>query len=245
MRRTLVSFAVSLCVAVPVLAAEQSPPPPPPPPPPPSEVTEPAPAEAPPPAQPAKDLSDEGRLRWGVNGQLGWFVPQPMFTFGVEGRIGWTVNRLFAAYMQLGGGSGLYFGPSGNGSFSLSAMSQWYVGAMAELNLGDVFFIAAGPGIGRFSLAGVTVTSNNSEVSEQVRAYGGWTPSLDLKVGFTFGKRNPETGRRGGFTLALDVRAVFPLETAYVSTGTNGTQVETRKAGFGLLPMLVLGYDSH
>lgn len=241
MNRAL-ALVVSWCVFSMAYAAEPTPPPPPPPPPPAEVATTPV-------AEPvAADHSDEGRLRWGANGQLGWFIPQPMFTYGVEGRIGWSFNRLLAAYVQLGAGSGLYFGVTpGNGgsSVSLAVMSQWYVGVMGELNLSDLFFVAFGPGIGRFSLAGVTVTANNSGASEQVRALGGWTPSLDLKFGFTFGKRNPESGRRGGFTLAVDLRAVFPTDSVYVSVGSMGQQVEVHRVGFGLIPMLVLGYDSH
>lgn len=193
------------------------------------------------------DRSDDSRLRWGVNAQLGWFYPQPMFTMGAEGRIGWSFNRLLAAYVSLGGGSGLYFGGSGgngSGTVSIAVMSQWYVGAMAELNLGDLFFVGAGHGIGRFSLAGLSVTAGTSGGDEQVKVLGGWTPSVDLKLGFGFGRRNPETGRRGGFTLALDVRAVFPTDSVYVQNGSSGQSVEVHRAGFGIAPMLMLGFDS-
>jgi len=220
---------VSLCVAHLAFAQETPPPPP--------------------PAEPsAASLADAGRIRWGVNGQLGAFIPTPLVSFGAEGRIGWSFNRLFAAYLQVGGGSGLFFGGSAGssgGSLSISVMSQWYVGAMAEVNLGDVFFVALGPGIGRFSLAGLTVAASTTGGGEQVSALGGWTPSVDLKFGFTFGKRNPESGRRGGFTLAIDARLVLPTDSVYVTNGTGGQSVEVHKMGWGIVPMLVLGYDSH
>lgn len=205
----------------------------PPPPPPPLESAA--------PAAPLRDLSDDSRLRWGVNGQLGWFIPQPTFTFGAEGRFGWTLNRLFTAYGQFGFTGGLYFGLD-RGQVVINVLSQWYVGAMGEVNFGDLFFIAAGPGIGRFGLAGVTFDATTANRGEGVRAYGGWTPSFDFKAGFTFGARNPESGRRGGFTLALDLRAVFPLESTIVNLDGTGT-VRTGPA-WGLLPMLMLGYDS-
>jgi hypothetical protein len=240
MRRALV-LAVSLSVASSSHAAEQPPPTPPPPPPSGDITTVIAPEGG------GVDRSNDPRLRWGVNAQLGWFFPQPMFTFGAEGRIGWSFSRLLAAYVSLGGGSGLFFGGSGNSTgatVSMAVMSQWYVGVMGELNLGDVFFIGAGPGIGRFSLAGLAITAGTTGADEQVKALGGWTPSLDLKLGFGFGRRNPESGRRGGFTLAIDVRAVFPTDSVYVQNGSSGQSVDVHRTGFGLAPMLMLGYDS-
>lgn len=201
---------------------------------------------APPPS--ATNLADAGRVRWGVNAQVGAFIPTPLVSFGAEGRIGYSFNRTFAAYLSVGGGSGLFFGGSAGatgGSLSISVMSQWYVGAMAEANLGDSFFVALGPGIGRFSLAGLTVAASTTGAGEQVSALGGWTPSVDLKFGFTFGKRNPESGRRGGFTLAIDARLVLPTDSIFVSNGTGGQSVEVHKTAWGIVPMLMLGYDSH
>ncbi len=240
MRRALaVLMMLHVSAAV---AAEPLPPPPPPPPP---IVEAPPPPPPPPPleeaAAPVRDLSDDGRFRWGVNGQVGWFVPQPTFTFGAEGRFGWQVNRLFSAYGQFGFGAGLFLGLD-RGQLVFNLLSQWYVGAMGEVNFGDLFFLAAGPGIGRFGLGGVTFNVTSSTRGEGVRAYGGWTPSFDFRAGFTFGARNPETGRRGGFTLALDLRAVFPLESTIETFGPGAT---TRTGpAWGLLPMLMLGYDS-
>jgi len=245
MHRSLV-LVVSLCVNSLANAAEATTPVPPPPPP---EMLEtPAPVETVETRAAPVDRSDDSRLRWGVNAQLGWFYPQPMFTFGAEGRVGWSFNKLLAAYVSLGGGSGLFFGGSGSstgGGISIAVMSQWYVGAMGELNLGDLFFVGAGPGIGRFSLVGLDVgVSTSGAANEQVRALGGWTPSLDLKLGFGFGGRNSETGRRNGFTLALDVRAVFPTDSVFVQNGTAGQRVEVHRTGFGIAPMLMLGFDS-
>jgi len=241
MRRALAVLAV--CASSVAFAAD----PPPPPPPPPPVVDSPPPPPPPPPleeAAPARDLSDDSRFRWGVNGQLGWFIPQPTFTFGAEGRFGWTVNRLFTAYAQFGFTGGLFLGIDNRSAVTFNVLSQWYVGAMGEVNFGDLFFIAAGPGIGRFGLGGVTVNVTGTNAGEGVRAYGGWTPSFDFKAGFTFGARNPQTGRRGGFTLALDLRAVFPLESVIVGVSPGGAVVERTGPAWGLLPMLMLGYDS-
>lgn len=248
------------------LAAAQgettTPPPPPPPsssdapvapadsgPPPAGEAAPGASAAAPPPPPPAAGKpSPFGRFRWGASAQAGALLPSPaLIAFGLEGRAGWTFNRFLAAYLSVGTGAGLGFWGGGTGSafsFSVSSMSQWYVGAMGELNLGDLFFVAVGPGIGRMSTAGISISAGPSGGGQQVEAMGGWTPSVDLRLGFGFGKPNPETGRRTGFTLGLDCRAVFPTQSVFVRQDMSGQTVRVSGTGFGIIPMIMLGVDS-
>jgi hypothetical protein len=123
-------------------------------------------------------------------------------------------------------------------------MSHWFVGVLGEINVGELFFVALGPAVGEINFGGINLSSSTSGTGAQVQALAGLTPSVDFRLGFGFGKRNPESGRRGGFTLALDLRAFFPTNTAFVSFGSTGQRITTYGIGYGLAPMLMLGYDS-
>jgi hypothetical protein len=193
-----------------------------------------------------------GRVRWGVNAQLGTLIPGPMVAFGVDGRVGWTFNRMFALYGTFGYAAGAWIGGSfsgSGGSVTASGLGNWYLGVNGEMNLGDLFFVAAGPGIGSGGWATVGVGADSSgSATQRATAASGILPSLDLKLGFGFGKRNPETGRRGGFTLGIDARLLFAPNSVFAEQSASGggasQTVETRGMAVGLVPMLMLGYDS-
>ncbi|MCA2978308.1 MAG: hypothetical protein INH37_08500, partial [Myxococcaceae bacterium] len=142
-------------------------------------------SEAPPAAAEPVSAST-GRLRWGVSGNLGWHVPQPALSFGSEGRIGYQINSMFGAYATLGGVVGLGFGASGGasgGTASVTAFSRWYLGAIAEVFLSDLFFVGGGPVFSNGAFAGVVASGSADGVGTAVSVHVGPAFGLDVKLG--------------------------------------------------------------
>jgi hypothetical protein len=201
---------------------------------------------------PAPPSASTGHLRWGVSGNIGWHIPQPALSLGSEGRIGYQINSMFGAYATLGGLFGIGFGVSGNasgGTASVTAFSRWYIGAIAELFLSDLFFVGAGPVFANGGFAGVTASASANGVGGQVRAHAGPAIGLDVKLGLQLGKQPEGPGtRKSGFSLGLSAMTLFHPNTAVVTTqaattGSGTIDVSTNELMVTVTPMLMLGYD--
>ncbi|MDC3983081.1 hypothetical protein [Polyangium jinanense] len=242
----------------------------PPPPPPPADTTAPPPdATAPPPpaattAPPTetpkeekkdeKDLDPGGRVRWGVSGNLGWHLPQSMFTIGGEGRIGYQVSNIFSAYAAIGGTAG--FGFSADIGFEgvsvgVSAISYWYVGAIAEAIFKNRFYVGGGPVLARGALGGITTGVSIDGVAEVTEiASAGFKPGLNLRFGLSTANPSGPSRRRGGFNIGIDALFLFHPSAVFVTTradgpnGSAGVSVTESALGVSFVPMLTLGYDS-
>lgn len=195
------------------------------------------------------DAPSVGRVRWGVSGGPGTFLPGPLIAFNAEGRIGWQVNRLFGAFLSLGAHAGFGLGgglspDARNASAGVGADSFWYLGAIAELMLADLFFVAGGPLLARGGWAFVTQTADaNGAITQNALAAGGFMPGLDLKLGVGFGQPQ-RSGRRSQFSLAADVMLVFAPNAVLGQQSVNGQAVDVRGTAIGVAPMLMFGYDA-
>lgn len=227
----------------------------PPPSPPPSPPEQPA-AEAPPPPvrpvdSPMVEEDPGGRIRWGVSGNLGWHIPYPAFTLGAEGRIGYQVSNIFSAYAIIGATGGFGFGgnvTSTGGSASVTGLSYYYFGAIAEAMFANIFYVGGGPVLanGGLGIAGLAVGSDGAGVTAV--ADGGLMPGFDLRLGLGLGRQHPAPSfRRGGFNLGLNVLMLLHPDTVVtrVSGGTGGASasVTTNELVFTATPMVQLGYD--
>lgn len=215
--------------------------PPPPPEAPPAAASEPAPV-------PAAEPASAGRIRWGVSGNLGWHFPQSAFTFGAEGRFGYQLSDMFGVYGIFGGTAGFGFGGSVSGnsaSVSATALSRWYLGAIAELLLGNTFFVGAGPVFANGGLAGAVVSGSPDGVGTAVFADSGPSFGLDVRLGVQLGRKTEV--RKSGFSLGLSALTLLHPDATVVRTqaGMNGGTIDvtTTELMVTVTPMLMLGFD--
>ena len=214
-----------------------------------------APPPAPPPSVPADAPVEDpgGRIRWGVSGNLGWNFPSPAFTLGAEGRIGWQISNAFSAYAIVGGTAGIGLGVNAgiNGAaVSVTALSYWYLGAIAELMLGNLFYVGGGVVGASSSYVGAVVSATaDGRAKESVLTSTGFAPGLDLRLGLGFGRQQPAPSfRRGGFNLGIDAMMLFHPNTTIATVeadanGNAGATVTTTGLSVNVVPMLTLGYD--
>lgn len=230
--------------------------------------TEPAPAsegsaEAAPIAAPAEVpvlapvFPAQGRFRFGIAAGLGTFFPGPMISYGLAGRAGWQFTNILGAYATFGKTSGLWLGGSlnvGSGgasiSQSVSFVDYWQFGLEGEAILGNRFYVAAGPKIVNggwgFIAQSVGGGSGGASVNQTAGVVSGWLPAVGTRIGLAFGKPNPETGRRGGFNMAIDTTFVFGSGGVKVNQSAGGTGISQSVAplgGVGITPMLTFGYE--
>jgi hypothetical protein len=246
MNRTLLLTAL---VSASAFAQETMTPPPSPPP-----QTPPSATPAPPIRPPDSPMLEEdpgGRIRWGVSGNLGWHIPYPAFTLGAEGRIGYQVSNIFSAYAIVGVTGGFGFGGSANSSgasASITGLSYYYFGAIAEAMFADIFYVGGGPVIasGGLGIAGLSVGNGGAGITAV--ADSGVMPGFDLRLGLGLGRPHPGPSfRRGGFNLGLNVLMLLHPDT--VVTRIQGdsmggsVSVNTNELVFTATPMVQLGYD--
>lgn len=233
MTRALAFFLGGLvCVAVPKVASAQdnqpvytAPPPAPPPTnqPPPNGQPPPvvvAPAPAPAPVDPREYFP---RFRWGI-----WAIGGPYFYGGAGGgagginvRLGVAINELFSVYGQatglLGGGGGVSLA---TGTTSASALVAANVAAMADLTLGNLFFIAAGPELVSGVVGSTRIDPKTSKEQGAAGAFFGITARTGLALGNTHDPR-----QRRAFTFGLHMEIILtPFDPI-------------------IAPMIGLGYD--
>lgn len=204
-------------------------------------------------AQPMEDPG--GRVRWGLSANLGWHAPQSALTLGLEGRAGWQVGNVLSLYGVLGVTGGLGIGGTINAqstTLRATGLLYGYLGALAELLLGDHFFLAGGPVIATGTLAGVSTGADSEGQAQLITSWAvGLKPGFDVRLGWGFGRpRGAPSFRRGGFNLALDALVLFHpngvvgranLDT---NTGNFGAEVQRSEPITTVTPMLMIGYDA-
>jgi hypothetical protein len=203
---------------------------------------------------PSTETDPGGRIRWGVSGNLGWHFPSSAFTFGIDGRVGYQISNIFSAYAIIGAAAGFGFGVTSSvrgASLSVTGISYLYLGGMAELMLGDLFFVGAGPVIAQGGYAGSSVGASGAGIAQVSNiASVGFKPGLDVRLGLQFGSKNPQTHRRGGFSLGLDVMTLLHPNSTITTFradgpgGTAGAAINTTGLTVSVIPMLMLGYDA-
>lgn len=178
-------------------------------------------------------------------------IPYPVFGMQLKGRVGYQISNLLGVYVDLGGDFGVGGQVSANsmgGSASATGLGHFFIQALAEIMLGDLFYVGGGGGLayGGLGIGGVDVSTGGGGVS--AIAAGGFNPAFDVKLGLGFGKPKPGSWRRGGFNLGIDAQMV--LHTGAVVTRVqadmNGgsINVNTQETVFTITPMLTLGYDA-
>jgi hypothetical protein len=212
-------------------------------------------AESPPPPPPATPadapVAEPGgmRVRWGVTGGAGYFIPASAVDFGASARIGVQLSNLLGAYLDVGYTAGIGLGGSftgTGGSISVSGVGFWHVAPTVELDLGK-FFIAGGPALASGGWGQISQGADSSgNATQSAVATSGLMYGLDLRTGLTFGAQQP-SGRRSGFTLALDFKLLAARVVSVTQqAGSSGASqsIRTGDMVIGMTPMLVLGYDA-
>jgi hypothetical protein len=241
------SLLLTALVSASALAEEATPPPPPPPAP--AAATATAPADAP----VATETDPGGRVRWGIGAGAGMHfgIPYPVFGMQLKGRVGYQITNLFGAYLDIGGD----FGVGGQvtasqmgGSASATGLGHFFVQALAEIILADLFYVAGGGGIayGGLGILGVDASANSGGIG--AIAQGGVSPAFDVKLGLAFGKPKPGSFRRGGFNLGIDAQMVLHTNATVARLQGDGmggsVTVNVNESVFTITPMLTLGYDA-
>jgi hypothetical protein len=217
-----ITIASFLAFSIPATALAQTPPAEPAPPPPAAAAPAPA-APAAPPAQGEEQQEEKARFRWGISAIGGpiLYSGSSAGAGGVDVRFGAQINKMFAVYGQpvllIGGGASASVGGT---NVSASALVLGGTGVLADITLGDLFYIAAGPEL----LGGAAGSSSSGTAGSSASASSGAFFSVAARTGFALGSMKPE--RRKAFTIGLDFRAIF----------TPGDPV--------VAPLIALGYES-
>lgn len=121
------------------------------------------------------------RFRWGLSFEGGpYFFGDGTGGLGaVTVRAGAQINRLFGVYAQAGafGGGG---GSVGAGSATVEVIAAASLGVLAELDLGDVFYIAAGPELMAGEAGADSAGAGTASVSESAGAFFSVTGRLGV-----------------------------------------------------------------
>jgi len=159
------------------------------------------------------------RFRWGISGAGG-----PMMggysggAGGIDARFGMQFDSLFAVYAQpvllLGAGASANVQGA-----SATGLALYGFGALADVTLGDLFYVAAGPELLFGAIGEASATSSSASASGSTGPFF----SLAARVGLAFGSTRPD--RRSAFTVGLHLHTLFANETA-------------------ILPLIALGYES-
>jgi len=157
----------------------------------------------------ADDDHEEGRLRIGfnINGGVGTGANISGPTIGATFRIGWQFNRLMAVYGNLS--PYVWIGSSDNvaNGASLGAIAGFQTTPMFSLTPIDLLELAAGPSVDYLSGGGVETTANGA--STTVGGFSSVYFAVHGRLALHLGGRNPDTGRRKGFTIGADIHPTF------------------------------------
>lgn len=162
------------------------------------------------------------RFRWGI-----WAIGGPYFYAGSGGgvggvnvRLGVQINEMFGVYGQpigiLGGGASV----SAGGAASASAVVVGGFSGMADLTLGNLFFIAAGPEL----LAGAAGAARAASGMTKAQGAEGVFFSIAGRMGLALGNTHDPKQRRA-FTFGLDFHLILTPTDPVIA------------------PMIGLGYD--
>jgi hypothetical protein len=178
------------------------------------------PAVQPEPDDVGKDEPSESRFRWGISGAGG-----PLMggysggAGGITTRFGYQVDSLLGFYGEplLLVGAGASADVEGA---SAAGIALYGLGAMADITLGDFFYLAAGPELLLGAIGEVEASGAGTASAE---AATGPFFSLATRAGFALGSVRPN--RRNAFTIGLDMHVVFASEVA-------------------IMPLIALGYEA-
>lgn len=162
----------------------------------------------------------ESRFRWGISGAGGPLAGgYSGGAGGITTRFGWQVDSLLGFYAEplLLVGAGASADVEGA---SATGLALYGFGAMADVTLADMFYVAAGPEI----LLGAIGEAEASSTSASAEGATGPFVSLATRAGFAFGSVRPN--RRHAFTVGLDMHVVLANEVA-------------------ILPLIALGYEAY
>jgi|GEM_PF-2093188 len=170
-----------------------------------------------PPAHPT--LTDEeadanGRLWIGFNvgGGVGTGASLSGPAFDGQFRAGYVLNHLYGVYGNVTGIAWVAGGGSSNAggaSVSVGAVSGFLVTPMFALTPVDLFEVSVGPSLDVLGGGKASVSSSTSAGSASAGGFSGAYFGAEGRVALHLGGRNPETHRRRGFTLSLDVHPSF------------------------------------
>lgn len=169
--------------------------------------------------QGGKDEPSESRFRWGISGAGG-----PLMggysggAGGITTRFGWQLDSMLGFYgeplLLLGAGASADIEGA-----SATGIALYGLGAMADITLGDFFYIAAGPEV----LLGAIGEASAGGMTASAEAATGPFFSLATRAGFALGSVRPN--RRSAFTIGLDMHVVLAEEVA-------------------IMPLIALGYEA-
>jgi hypothetical protein len=200
-----------------------------------------APPAAPEPVAPREPMV---RIRAGADGAPALFVPGISYGVNFSGRIGVQLKKMWGVYADVGGGFG--FGGSisagtGGGGVSINVADYWRLLAMAEADIGRLFFVSFGPGVCGCTWGGVQqIAMSNGSASQAAYVAGGYFPALMARVGVGIGRT------RNRFTIALENMVVFGTMTQVSQNASMSGAQQSVKIGnlaTGWAPAIVFGWD--
>jgi hypothetical protein len=145
----------------------------------------------------------KSRFRWGITGgggpMIGGYTGGGL---GVDARFGMQVSEMLGVYAQPS--VFVFIGAlADDTNADVTAGAVYGLGALGDLTLGDLFFLAAGPEILMGAIGSASVNADGSTAE----AASGPFFSIAARTGFVFGRKGPD--RRSGFSVGLDLHAVF------------------------------------
>jgi hypothetical protein len=158
----------------------------------------------------ATPLEDQGRMWIGfnVNGGVGTGANLSGPAFGGTFRIGYALDHLMGVYANITPivwAASASSSSTGGVSVSLSAIDGILFNPMFALTPVDLFEVAAGPSLDYLTGGSASVNGQSSSANAYSSAYFG----IDGRIALHLGGRNPDTGRRRGFTISGDVHPSF------------------------------------
>jgi len=137
---------------------------------------------------------------------------------GITTRFGWQLDSMLGFYgeplLLVGAGASADIDGA-----SATGIALYGLGAMADITLGDFFYIAAGPEV----LLGAIGEAEAGTAAASADAATGPFFSLATRAGFALGSVRPN--RRSAFTIGLDMHVVLANEVA-------------------IMPLIALGYEA-
>lgn len=170
----------------------------------------------------ASEGAEESRFRWGITLGGGPMVGgYTGFGLGISGRVGMQIDPMFGVYAQpialaaIGAQAGF-------DNAEVTAAGLVGVGVLADITLGDIFFIAAGPQVLTGGVGSSGVVSNADGTTTTIEASTGPFFGVATRAGVVLGSKKPT--RRSGFSIGVNMPIVFAGEAV-------------------ILPMVFIGYE--
>jgi hypothetical protein len=183
------------------------------------------------------------RVRAGVDGGPALFVPGVSYGANFSGRIGVQLKKMWGVYADVGGGFGLggsISASAGGGGVSINVADYWRLMAMAEADIGKMFFVSFGPGVCGCAFGGLSQIATSQGASQAAWVSDGYDAALMARIGLGIGHG------RNKFTMALENMVVFGKMTQVSQNASmNGADQSVRigNLAVGWAPALVFGWD--